>query len=116
LYSQVTVAPAGARTVHVAGQVGISEDGPNGSEAQVDRAFGNMITAVEAAGGSVDDVVKITLLIADHGPDKLAYLVEKRRAVVGDAPPASLLIPVTRLYGDGVVLEIDATAVLTAGD
>lgn len=113
-YSQAAVAPAGGRTIYVAGQVGVVEDGPNDFRSQVDRAFDNMAAALEAAGGGVEDVVKITLLIADHDPNKLAYLVEKRRAVFGDAPPASLLIPVTRLYTDGVSFEIDATAVAPA--
>ena len=40
--------------------------GPNDFEAQVDRSFENLVAALNAAGGRVDDVVKITLLIKDH--------------------------------------------------
>lgn len=110
-YSQVAVAPATSRLIYIAGQVGHSESGPNDFESQVDRAFDNMLVALSSAGGRPENVVKITLLIADHDPDKLAYVGKKRREVFGSSPPASLLIPVGRLYQDGVMFEIDAIAV-----
>lgn len=110
-YSQIAMVTAGARTIYVAGQVGYSEDGPNDFETQVDRAFANLTTALAAAGATPADVVKITLLIKDHDPVRLAYLGQKRREVFGASPPASTLIPVTLLYTDGVSFEIDAVAV-----
>jgi enamine deaminase RidA (YjgF/YER057c/UK114 family) len=113
-YSQATVAAPGARLIHVAGQVGMAEAGPNDFKSQVDRSFDNLIAVLKAAGGRVEDVVKITLLIKDHDPDKLQYIGAKRRAVFGSTPPASTLIPVSRLYADGVMFEIDAVAVAPA--
>lgn len=110
-YSQATVAAAGARLIHVAGQVGMVDGGPNDFKSQVDRSFDNLLAALEAAGGKVEDVVKITLLIKDHDLEKLAYVGAKRRAAFGATPPASTLIPVSRLYADGVQFEIDAVAV-----
>lgn len=111
-YSQANRVAVGAETVYVAGQVGLSDKGPNDFKSQVDRSFDNLLAVLDAAGAKASDVVKITLLIADHDPEKLAYLVEKRKAVFGDSPPASTLIPVTRLYADSVMFEIDATAVI----
>ena len=113
-YSQITVASANARLVHIAGQVGISDVGPNDFEHQVDRAFVALDDALRAAGTNVQDVVKITLLIVDHDASKLAYLVNKRKAVFGPNPPASTLIPVPELYAPGVLFEIDAVAVARA--
>lgn len=110
-YSQATVAAAGVRLIHIAGQVGMAEAGPNDFRSQVDRSFDNLVAALKAAGGRIEDVIKITLLIKDHDPDKLRYIGEKRRAVFGSTPPASTLIPVSRLYADGVLFEIDAVAV-----
>lgn len=110
-YSQVTSTAAGLRTIYVAGQVGFLQEAPNDFEAQVDRAFINLTAALAAAGATPADVVKITLLIKDHDPVRLAYLGKKRREVFGASPPASTLIPVTRLYTDGVSFEIDAVAV-----
>ncbi len=110
-YSQATVVAPNAKVIYVAGQIGITNDGPNDFEHQVDRAFENMIAALEAAGGRVEDVVKITLLIKDYDEGKLKYLVTKRRQVFGKNPPASILIPVPRLAFDSLNFEIDAVAV-----
>lgn len=110
-YSQVAVVAAGAQTIYVAGQVGYLQNGQNDFETQVDRAFANLIAALAAAGATPSDVVKITVLIKDHDPARLAYLGKKRREVFGKSPPASTLIPVPLLYTDGVSFEIDAVAV-----
>ena len=110
-YSQATVVAPNAKVIYVAGQIGITDEGPNDFEHQVDRSFENMIAALEAAGGRVEDVVKITLLIKDYDEEKLEYLVSKRRQVFGKNPPASILIPVPRLAFDSLKFEIDAVAV-----
>jgi len=110
-YSQATVISANAKLINVAGQVGISENGPNDFESQVDRAFDALQATLNVAGASAKDVVKITLLIVDHDAEKLTYLVGKRKAVFGNNPPASTLIPVPVLYAPGVLFEIDAVAV-----
>lgn len=112
-YSQLSVAPSSAATVYVSGQTGMVEGGDNAFERQVDRAFENLRTALDAGGATPADVVKITLLIVDHDPAKLSYLGMKRAAFFGqESPPASTLIPITRLYADRVLFEIDATAVV----
>jgi len=110
-YSQATVVAPNAKVIYVAGQIGITDEGPNDFEHQVDRAFENMIAALEAAGGRIEDVVKITLLIKDYDEEKLKYMVTKRRQVFGKNPPASILIPVPRLAFDSLNFEIDAIAV-----
>ena len=110
-YSQATIASAQAKIIYVAGQIGLSEDEPNDFESQVDRSFDNLIAVIEAAGGKVEDVVKITLLIKNHDAKKLQYLVSKRRKVFGARPPASTLIPVPTLALEPLEFEIDATVV-----
>jgi enamine deaminase RidA (YjgF/YER057c/UK114 family) len=110
-YSQVAIVSPKAKVIYVAGQIGVSEDGPNDFESQVDRSFDNLIAVVEAAGGRIEDVVKITLLIKNHDERKLQYLVNKRRDVFGDSPPASTLIPVPILALASLEFEIDAIVV-----
>ena len=110
-YSQAAIASQRASIIYVAGQIGISDDGPNDFESQVDRSFDNLIAVVEAAGGKIEDVVKITLLIKNHDEKKLQYLVKKRRDVFGDHPPASTLIPVPTLALESLEFEIDAIVV-----
>ena len=110
-YSQAAIVSPKAKVIYVAGQIGVSADGPNDFESQVDRSFDNLIAAIEAAGGRIEDVVKITLLIKNHDEKKLQYLVTKRRAVFGDSPPASTLIPVPTLAFESLEFEIDAVVV-----
>ena len=110
-YSQATVAVSNANVIYIAGQIGTTDDGPNDFKAQVDLSFENLIAALSAAGGRVEDIVKITLLIKDHDQEKLEYLVKKRREVFGENPPASTLIPVTALALESLDFEIDAIAV-----
>ncbi len=110
-YSQATVAVSNANVIYIAGQIGITDDGPNNFEAQVDLSFENLIAALNAAGGHVEDVVKITLLIKDHDQEKLQYLVKKRREVFGENPPASTLIPVSVLALESLQFVVDAIAV-----
>jgi len=110
-YSQATVAVSNANVIYVAGQIGITDDGPNDFKAQVDLSFENLIAALNAAGGRVEDIVKITLLIKDHNQEKLQYLVKKRREVFGENPPASTLIPVSVLALESLEFEVDAIAV-----
>ncbi len=110
-YSQAAIVSPNAKVIYVAGQIGVSEDGPNDFESQVDRSFENLIAVVEAAGGKIEDTVKITLLIKNHDEKKLQYLVNKRRDVFGDSPPASTLIPVPTLALESLEFEIDAIVV-----
>jgi enamine deaminase RidA (YjgF/YER057c/UK114 family) len=110
-FSQAAIASPKAKVIYVAGQIGVSEDGPNDFESQVDRSFDNLIAVIEAAGGRIEDVVKITLLIKNHDGKKLQYLVNKRRDVFGDRPPASTLIPVSTLALESLEFEIDAIVV-----
>ncbi len=110
-YSQATVVSAGAQVIYIAGQIGINDGGPNDFESQVDRAFDNLFAVLDAAGGHVEDIVKITLLIKDHDEKKLQYLVAKRREVFGENPPASTLIPVLELAFESIKFEIDAIAI-----
>ena len=111
-YSQVTSVSAGMRLIFVAGQLG---DGPNGEraesfEGQVQTAFDNLRIALEAAGATPQDVLKINVLVVGHDDNRLAFVSAARRAFFGDHKPASLLIPVPRLATDWMLFEIDAVA------
>ncbi len=110
-FSQAAIASPNAKVIYVAGQIGVSEEGPNDFESQVDRSFDNLIAVIEAAGGRIENVVKITLLIKNHDEKKLQYLVNKRRSVFGASPPASTLIPVLSLALESLEFEIDAIVV-----
>ena len=112
-YSQAAVVEPGARTIYVAGQIGISDTGPNDFRSQVDRSFENLAAVLAAANSSPNDVVKITLLVKGMSEERLAYLVQKRREFFGAEPPASTLIPVPELALPSLNFEIDAIAIVT---
>jgi enamine deaminase RidA (YjgF/YER057c/UK114 family) len=114
-YSHVVVAAAPARLVYVAGQGGEDVDGRLSSDfaVQVRQALRNLQTALAAAEASLAQVVKISVLIVDHSEQRLAVLSQEVRAAWGALPtPACTLIPVPRLALDGMLFEIEATAVV----
>lgn len=118
-YRQVSIA-TGSKLVFIAGQVAWDADGVTVGEgdltAQVERCYLNIGTALAEAGGSFDDVAKLTVYVVDWTPDKMPLLMEglTRAATklgVTTAPPASLL-GVAALDVPEHLVEIEATAVL----
>ncbi|HMG44942.1 MAG TPA: RidA family protein [Acidimicrobiales bacterium] len=119
VYRQVAVA-SGSRTVFIAGQVARDADGqpvgPGDLAAQVEQAFVNVATAVEAAGGTFADVGKLTIYVVDWTGDKMAALGEgigraAARANVDPLRPITLL-GVAALAEPDLLVEVEATAVL----
>jgi len=110
----VAVATSPARFIYVAGQGGEDASGALSPDfgAQVDQALCNLRTALEAAGAGPLDVVRLVVLVVDHSEARLAMLGRALAAAWGDEPPpACTLIPVPRLALDGMLFEIEATAV-----
>ncbi|KQV95183.1 RidA family protein [Rhizobacter sp. Root1221] len=119
-YSHVAVVQGSPRWVFIAGQGGELADGSLPAEFadQVDQALDNLVTALAAAGATLHDVIKFTVLVVDHTEDRLAVLSRAlRERFEGRPAPACTLIPVPRLALDGMAIEIEATAVsrTTAG-
>jgi reactive intermediate/imine deaminase len=67
-YSQA-VSTQGARLVFLSGQIGLEpgtgELVSENFEGQVRQSFANMQAVIEAAGGTLDDIVKLTLFLTD---------------------------------------------------
>ena len=116
-YTHVVVVPAQARTVLVSGQGGENAAGQLSADfgEQLRQAFTNLRIALASAGASVHDVAKLTVLVVDHTEQRLALLSQTVRSLWPDgAAPACTLIPVPRLALDGMLVEIEATAVVAA--
>lgn len=115
-YTQVVEATGPGRTVYVAGQLGLDLNGkivggPGDFRAQAVQAFENLKAALEAVGGSLSDVVKITNYLVDIA--HLSLFREVRDIYFNKAaPPASTLVAITRLAREGALFEIEAIAVL----
>ncbi|MFD7630742.1 RidA family protein [Streptomyces sp. NPDC059851] len=118
-YRQVAVA-SGSKLVFIAGQVSWDGDGATVGEgdlaAQVEQCYLNVATALSAAGGSFDDVAKLTVHVVDWTPDKMPLLLDgiaraAARLQVTPVPPATLL-GVAALHTPEHLVEVEATAVL----
>lgn len=116
-YTHVVVADAPSRLVYIAGQGGENEAGELADDfgLQVEQALRNLTLALAAADATLADVAKLTVLVVDHSESRLRILTDRLRAAWGSRPaPACTLIPVPRLALDGMLFEVEATAVLPA--
>ena len=114
-YTQV-VAARGARTVFVSGQVALDGKGDvvgaGDLQAQAAQVMDNLGTALDAAGASFDDVVKITTYVVGYQPDHRAVIGAVRSRYFQDAnPPASTLVGVSALAQPQWLIEVEAIAV-----
>jgi enamine deaminase RidA (YjgF/YER057c/UK114 family) len=112
-YSHVTKVTSGA-VVYIAGQVSSDASGQlvgeGDFEAQAEQVFRNLKAAVEAASGTMADVIKMNVYLVDEVPQEaVAKLRAVRDRYVNVAkPPASTLVVVSRLARPGWLLEIEA--------
>ncbi|MBE1490393.1 RidA family protein [Plantactinospora soyae] len=119
VYRQMSIA-TGSKLVFIAGQVARDADGQKIGEgdlaAQVEQCYLNIGTALAEAGGSFDDVAKLTAYVVDWTPDKMALLgegVARAAARLGIDPVKPItLLGVTALAEPDLLVEVEATAVL----
>ncbi|MUV57163.1 reactive intermediate/imine deaminase [Halogeometricum rufum] len=83
------------------------EDVDGDVRAQTHRVMDNLAAVVREAGGSLDDLVKVTVYVTDM--DDYDAVNEAYAEHVGDTPPARVCIEAARLPDD-VRVEIDAVA------
>ncbi|MFE1167969.1 RidA family protein [Nocardiopsis sp. NPDC058789] len=95
--------------VYTSGQLPVDATGsaPDTFAEQLTRTLGNLRTVLEAAGSSLDHVVKVNGYLTD--PDHLDTYNRVYREVFGHTLPARTTVCVS-LWG--VALEIDCVAVL----
>ena len=98
--------------VFVSGQLGVTPSGDlvgDTIEEQTEQAFRNIRAILEAAGSSLDRIVKTTVYLRNLGD--FQAMNEVYRQHVGDVPPARATIEVSALPS-GALVEIDAIALL----
>ena len=99
-------------TIYIAGMIGWDEQRrvvEGGFEAQAAKALENIKLTLEAAGASLQDVVKITVYLKNM--DDVGKFREVRARFFTPPMPASTGVEVSRLLS-GVLVEIDAVAVV----
>ncbi len=110
------VAARGQRLIHISGQVSIDAEGnvvgAGDLAAQTHQVMTNLGIALQAAGATFADVVKITTFIVGYTPESRAVVGDIRAGYLpADAPPASTLVGVAALAAPDWLIEIEATAV-----
>ena len=108
-YSQATIAGG---TVFFSGQIALDpatgEIVTGGIEAQARRAFDNLKAVCEAAGGTMDDIVRVGLYLTDLG--EFAVVNTVMGEYFAQPYPARSTIEVSALP-KGVMFEVDAIMV-----
>jgi reactive intermediate/imine deaminase len=111
-YSQAVAAAAG-KTVYLSGQIGL-EPGTGeliseNFEGQVRQSFANMQAVIEEAGGSLGDIVKLTLFLTDLS--KFASANAIMADIIPQPFPARSTLGVASLP-KGAQFEVEAVVVL----
>lgn len=100
----------------LAGQTGHGSDGElvaGDLVGQFEQIMANLAAVVEEAGGSVDDIVKLNIYVADR--DEYRANLEPLGAIFGryvDDYPALALFEVSDFFEEGVLVEMEGFAVI----
>lgn len=102
--------PGGRRLV-ISGQIGVKPDGTvvEGLEAQMERAWDNLLAIVAAAGMRVENIVKVTTFVVPKGSIAAARAVRERK--LQGHRPASTYLEVAGLASPDFLFEVEAEAV-----
>ena len=108
------------RELHLGGLVGWDEEqvfARGGFLGQMEQALRNIVTVVEAAGGTTSDLTRLTWYVTS----KTEYMARREevgaayRRVLDRHFPAMTMVVVGALVEDEALLEIEATAILSDG-
>lgn len=116
-FSHVAIVPPGATTIYVGGQNGVDETGKLVSAdiaEQSLKAIDNATTALKAAGASLADVVAWQVLIEENADLASAYGAIAPKLRRSGAPPLVTAARVAGLAVPGALIELSATAAVTA--
>jgi len=115
-FSHAVVA-TGSRVVFLAGQTALDADGKVVGDTlpeQFERALGNLLGALRAAGGTPADLARVTV----YATDVAAYRAHAHelggiwRRLAGRDYPAMAVVGTTRLWDEEALVELDGFAVL----
>ena len=115
-FSQAVLA-SGRQTLYLSGQTawdaGQQNVGGRDLGTQARQAFMNVRRVVEAAGGTLDDVVSLRIYVVDYRPEHAAVVGSAlRECFRGPTMPASTWLGVSSLAKPEFLIEVEAVAVL----
>jgi enamine deaminase RidA (YjgF/YER057c/UK114 family) len=116
-FAQAHETTRSGRTIYCAGQAAVDEDGrplhAGDMRRQLVRALDNLEVVLHAADAQLADVVRLTYYTTDVPALFDAWDLITERLAANDSRPASTLLGVQALAFPELVIEIEATAVVT---
>ena len=113
-FVQANAVSAATRTLVVAGQTSVDDDGrplhAGDMGAQIMRAVVNLETVLKAAGFTLADVVRLTYYTTDIDAFRTSAGPAIKHMLDSGCRPATSLIGVARLFLPEIAVEIEATA------
>ncbi|WP_105968662.1 RidA family protein [Streptomyces geranii] len=115
-FSHAVVA-TGSRLVFLAGQTALDADGKVVGDTlpeQFERALGNLLAALHAAGGTAGDLARVTVYATDVADYRAQapQLGRIWRRLAGRDYPAMAVVGIVRLWDEAALVELDGFAVL----
>jgi 2-iminobutanoate/2-iminopropanoate deaminase len=92
----------------ISGLTAFGENTPSDIVEQTEVTMDRMQKVLEAEGGSLKDVIRVTVYVTEL--DKIMEIHEVRHRYFGDALPASTLVQVTALVRPELKFEMEAIA------
>lgn len=114
-FSQAVVVQPGAHIVYIGGQNGVDEVGRTVGQdpyAQAQRALGNVRIAIEAAGGTIADIVAWTIVVTDRAHLEPGFAAFGAFWAGRPDPPAISVQIVAGLADPDWLVEIEAVAAI----
>lgn len=106
----------GNRLVTISGQVGWDADqnivGSGDLAAQFQQALHNLKIAIEAANGTLDNILLLHIYIVQAAQDDLAPISGGLKSYFPENSPASSWVIVSRLANPDFLVEVEAIAVI----
>lgn len=113
-FSHATVTEASGRLVFISGMLAKGVDGEivgvGDPTAQTRQVCENLKAAVEAAGGTLDDICRVDVYVRNMEHFDQIHAV--RREYFSEPLPASTMVEVTKMTTPDALVEINAIAVV----
>lgn len=114
VFSHATAIEAKGRLVFLSGMTARRADGTMAGvgdiEAQTRQVCENLKAAVEAAGGTMDDICRVDVYIRNM--EQFAGIHKVRREYFREPLPASTMVEVNKMTSPDALIEISAIAVI----
>jgi enamine deaminase RidA (YjgF/YER057c/UK114 family) len=116
-FAQATIADAVGRLVFISGMTARNAEGGitgvGDITAQTHQVCQNLKAAIEAAGGTLDDLARVDVYVRNMEDFDAIHAV--RRQYFTGVAPASTMVEVSKFVSKDYLIEINAIGVLSAG-